>query len=120
MEANQRNVQAKISNLASLSLEEISELDKICLENFEKMKTENDEEFAGLADEHGVSGTSQLDTYGAFTTWLMAEQGFSTADIARVTGWNPGCFVNQFTDITPVKFGKVTEGYAGSFTVIDP
>ena len=115
-----KEVRDKINNLSKLSLEEIAELDKVCLENFEKMKAENPEDFTELADENGVSGTSQLDTYGAFTTWLMKEQGFTTAQIAAVTAWNPGNFVNQFEEITPFKFGKVEEGYVGSFTVIDP
>ena len=59
-----------ISNLSEMTLNQITELDRICLENFEKMKQEDKESFANLADVHGVSGTSQLDTYGAFTTWL--------------------------------------------------
>ena len=113
-------IRKKIGNLAALSLEEITELDRICLENFEKMKDEDKEGFEALADVDGVSGTSQLDTYGAFTTWLMKEQGFTSADVAKVTAWNPGNFVNQFDQFIDAPFGKVAEGYVGSFTVIDP
>ena len=58
-----------------------------------------------------------LDTYGAFTTWLMAEENFSPQDIARVCAYNPGQFANQFTQ---TKYGQIAEGYVGSFTVIDP
>jgi dihydroorotase len=66
-----------------------------------------------------TSGTPQLDTYGAFTTWLMQEQGFSPQDIARIAAENPGAFVNQFHN-DPGKFGRVDVGYYGSVTVIDP
>ena len=71
-----------------------------------------------LADEHGVYGTSQLDTYGAFTSWLMAEQNFNPEQVAKVTAYNPRLFVNQFYT-TPAKFGKIAEGYIASFTVIN-
>jgi dihydroorotase len=114
------DLQQKISRLAELSLEEITELDRVCLQNFEKFKIEDPERFSSLADMDGVSGTSQLDTYGAFTTWLMTEHNFSPAKIARVTAWNPGCFVNQFSELSDYKFGKIAKGYVGSFTVIDP
>lgn len=113
-------VQAKLRDLAKLSLEEIDELDKVCLENFEAMKKEKPRAFSDLADINGVSGTSQLDTYGAFASWLMIEHNFSPAKIARVTAWNPGSFINQFSELSSLKFGKIAKGYAGSFTIIDP
>ena len=112
-------IQKKLSQLSSLSLEEIDELDDICLKNFEELKKNDPDRFSSLADVNGVSGTSQLDTYGAFTSWLMAEQGFTPEQVAQVTAYNPGNFVNQFDHMTPVKFGKITEGYAASFTVIN-
>ncbi len=65
----------------------------------------------------GISGVPHLDTYGAFTTWLMAEHGFKPQDIARVCSYNPGRFVNQFLPKGPC-FGEIRKGYAGSFTVI--
>jgi len=68
----------------------------------------------------GISGVPQLDTYGAFATWLMAEHGFSSGDIARVCAYNPGRFVNEFL---PQSFGKgygsVEPGYVGSLTILD-
>ena len=111
-------IQQKISQLSSMTLEEIVELDRICLENFEELKVKDPERFSGLADDHGVSGTSQLDTYGAFTTWLMDKQDFTPEQVAKVTAYNPGKFVNQF-ETTPAKFGKIAEGYAASFSVIN-
>ena len=69
----------------------------------------------------GVSGVPHLDTYGAFTTWLMAEQGFSAQDIARVCAANPGAFVREF--LPPgcgLGYGRIAEGYMGSLTVLDP
>ncbi len=38
----------------------------------------------------------------------MAEQNFTPEQVAKVTAYNPGLFVNQF-DTTPVKFGKIAE-----------
>lgn len=65
---------------------------------------------------NGTSGTPQLDTYGLVAAWLIAEQGFSPQDVARVTAYNPGNFTNQFVDR---KLGKIAEGYQGSLTVLD-
>ncbi|OGZ01930.1 MAG: amidohydrolase [Candidatus Liptonbacteria bacterium RIFCSPLOWO2_01_FULL_53_13] len=71
--------------------------------------------------QRGISGIPNLDTYGAFTTWLMAKCDFTPMDIARVCAYNPGLFVNQFL---PARFGKgfgrIEAGYAGSLTIIDP
>jgi dihydroorotase len=64
----------------------------------------------------GTSGTPQLDTYGLIAAWLLGENGFSPQDVARVTSYNPGVFLNQFVDR---KFGKIAEGYQGSLTVLD-
>ena len=79
--------------------------------------TKHEKDDNQLAGETGSAGMPHLDTYGNVVTWLMAEQDFSAKDIARVCAYNPGQFVNQFTQ---TKYGKITEGYAGSFTVIDP
>ncbi len=69
----------------------------------------------------GVSGVPHLDTYGDFATWLMAEHGFTPAQIARVCAWNPGRFVNEFL---PRGFGKgygmIAPGYVGSLTILNP
>jgi dihydroorotase len=66
--------------------------------------------------EKGMSGLPHLDTYGPFAAWLMAEHGFTPADIARVCSFNPGKWFNQFS---PIKFGEVKKDYAGSLTVLD-
>ncbi len=69
----------------------------------------------------GASGVPLLDTYGAFTTWLMQEHGFTPGQIARVGAFNPGAFVREFL---PPRFGKgfgrLEPGYAGCLTVLDP
>ena len=68
----------------------------------------------------GASGVPLLDTYGAFATWLMREDGFTPQDIARVCARNPGQFVREFL---PERFGKgyglLAPGYVGSLTVLD-
>ncbi len=69
----------------------------------------------------GVSGVPHLDTYGAFATWLMAEHGFSAAQIARVCAWNPGRFVNEFLPFSMGKgYGVIAPGYVGSLTILNP
>lgn len=64
----------------------------------------------------GISGTSQLDTYGPFVTWLLKEHNFTPEDIIRVCSQNPGNFLNQFVE---GKYGKIEEGYTGSLTILD-
>lgn len=68
----------------------------------------------------GASGVPLLDTYGAFTTWLMREHNFTAQEIARVCAFNPGRFVQEFL---PPGFGKgygrIEPGYVGSVTVLD-
>ena len=66
--------------------------------------------------EKGTSGLPHLDTYGSFTTWLMAEHNFTPEDIARVSSRNPGGFFNEFSE---EKCGEIKEGYTGSLTVIN-
>jgi dihydroorotase len=69
----------------------------------------------------GISGVPHLDTYGAFATWLMAEQGFTSQEIARVCTWNPGQFVREFLPAECGKgFGKIEAGYMGSLTILEP
>jgi dihydroorotase len=66
--------------------------------------------------EKGVSGMPHLDTYGPVASWLMKEHNFTPQEIARVCSFNPGQFMNQFTN---VKYGKIEPGFAGSLTVLD-
>lgn len=68
-------------------------------------------------NEQGISGQPHLDTYAAFTTWLMAEQNFTPERIAAVCSANPGEFVNPFT--SPKKFGRLEPGYVASLTVLN-
>ncbi len=68
----------------------------------------------------GTSGMPHLDTYGPFATWLMREHKFTPSEVARVSAFNPGNFVNPYL---PPKYGKgfcvIEEGYYGSFTIIN-
>jgi dihydroorotase len=64
----------------------------------------------------GTSGTPQLDSYGLVATWLMGEYGFTPQDIARVTSYNPGLFVNKFVKES---YGRIEKGFQGSLTVLN-
>lgn len=64
----------------------------------------------------GATGMPHLDTYGPFVSWLMAEHGFTPADVMRVCSLNPGKFLNDFL---PFRFGKIEPGFIGSLTVLD-
>ena len=84
-------------------------------------------DFKRICCEDGMSGAPWLDTYAPVVTWLMMNENFITQEIARVTAYNPGKFVNPFlkhqfadSDIDFGKgFGKIEEGYVGSLTVIN-
>lgn len=65
----------------------------------------------------GISGQPHLDTYAPFVTWLLKEQGFTPADVARFCCEKPGEFVNPYT--SPKKFGKIEPGYVGSLTILN-
>lgn len=67
--------------------------------------------------QQGAPGLPQLDTYGAFVTWLLKEQDLAPEMVARVCAFNPGKFINNFT---ADKFGLIAEGYVGSLTILDP
>ncbi len=68
----------------------------------------------------GTSGISQLDTYALFVTWLHKKGGISLEKISEICSENPGSFVNEFLPAEYGKgFGKLEEGYCGSFTVLD-
>jgi len=66
--------------------------------------------------ERGMSGQPHLDTYGAFVTWLLVEQGFSPERIAAICSANPGAFVNPYCR---ERYGRLLPGYVGSLTVLD-
>ncbi|PKA17933.1 amidohydrolase family protein [Leptospira haakeii] len=68
----------------------------------------------------GTSGISQLDTYSLFVTWLHRTAGISLEKISEICAENPGDFVAEFLPKEYGKgFGKIEEGYCGSFTVLD-
>ncbi len=66
--------------------------------------------------ERGVSGQPHLDTYGAFVTWLLVDQGVSPERVAALCSANPGAFVNPYQK---EKHGRLLPGYVGSLTVLD-
>ncbi len=65
----------------------------------------------------GISGQPHLDTYGPFVTWLIGEQGFSPAQVARFCCVNPGEFVNPYT--APQRYGRIAPGYTAALTVLN-
>jgi dihydroorotase len=65
----------------------------------------------------GISGQPHLDTYGAFVTWLIADQAFRPEQVATFCSANPGKFVNPYT--APRKFGRIEQGYVASLTVLN-
>lgn len=68
----------------------------------------------------GISGISQLDTYGLFVTHMIKNLGVDIHTIARICATNPGNFVNEYL---PQKYGKgfghISPGYAANFTVLN-
>ncbi len=64
----------------------------------------------------GISGMPHLDTYGAFTTWLIKEHSFTLEDILRISAFNPANFINNFSD---EKYGEIKSGFVGSLTILD-
>ncbi len=87
-------------------------------DNYKQLLVEDIDLCRELCCKNGTSGTPQLDTYAVFATWLIAEHGFTLQDIARVCCENPGNFVTEFYS-GPGKFGKIAQGYYGSFTIMN-
>ncbi len=81
--------------------------------------------YLATCEENNHSGAPWLDTYALVCAWLMKEHGFSAKDIARVTAYYPGQFLNphlkkQFPKQKWGKgFGKIEKGYVASFTVLN-
>ena len=77
----------------------------------------------------GMSGLPGLDTYAAFVTWLILDQGVTPQIIARVASENPGNFFNQFLPALSKKsdgyqkfglgMGHLKVGFSASFTVLN-
>ena len=62
----------------------------------------------------GVSGVTQLDTFGAFLFWLM-EEGFDLPTLQRACAEVPGRFLGRYL---PHRYGKIEPGFVGSLTVL--
>lgn len=75
--------------------------------------------------ENNHSGAPWLDTYALVATWLMREHKFTPQDIARVSAYHPGTFVNPHLkrQFPKKKFGKgfgdIKKGFMGSLTVLN-
>lgn len=79
--------------------------------------------------EHGTSGLTGLDSYGAFVTWLLVNQKFRPETIALMCCENPGTFVNQFLpSLSPwhapyktlgLGFGFCRPGFVANVTVLN-
>ncbi len=74
---------------------------------------------------NGHSGAPWLDTYALVCTWLMKEHKFTAQDIARVSAFHPGQFVNRYLKRQFAKknfgkgFGEIKKGFMGSLTVLN-
>lgn len=68
----------------------------------------------------GMSGISQLDTYGLFVTYMINNLNIPLQIIAKICSKNPGDFVAPYL---PAKFGKgfgeIKEGYAANFSILN-
>ena len=89
------------------------------------LREDKPELFKTTCCENGMSGAPWLDVYAPMVVELMKKHNFTSKDIARVTAYNPGNFVNQFLGNQFKNknfgkgFGKIEKGYVGSLTVIN-
>lgn len=77
----------------------------------------------------GMSGLTGLDTFGAFTTWLMLEKNVDPKMVAKIAAENPGEFYNRFhrawlkdspyQKVKGLGLGQIEKGYSASFTLLD-
>lgn len=90
-----------------------------------EIKRRDEKLFLATCCENNHSGAPWLDTYALVCTWLMREHGFTAQDIARVSSYMPGTFVNphlkkQFPGKKFGKgFGELKKGFMGSLTVLN-
>lgn len=90
-----------------------------------EIKRRDERLFLDACCENNHSGAPWLDTYALVACWLMREHRFSARDIARVSAYMPGKFVNphlkkQFKDRKFGKgFGRIQKGFMGSLTVLN-
>ena len=89
------------------------------------IRAKDEKLYLATCEENGHSGAPWLDTYALVCAWLMREHKFSAQDIARVSAYMPGKFVNphlkrQFPKKKFGKgFGEIKKGFMGSLTVLD-
>lgn len=89
-------------------------------EAYKRLLIENPVECKSICCQNGMSGDPWLDTYSYVALYLMSEHNFKPEDIARVTGKNPGNFVNQFLkDKSNNGFGEIKENFLGCLTVLN-
>ena len=99
--------------------------DRSLIEIAQTIKQRNIDEFHTTCCENNMSGSPWLDNYAHVVGHLMSQHNFTAQDIARVTGYNPGRFVNQFLGSQyegmnfGKGFGKIEKGYMGNLTIID-
>lgn len=90
-----------------------------------KIKNENPSVYYETCKEDGMSGAPWLDVYALVCAHLMNKYNFTSQDIARVSSYNPGKFVNlhlkqQFLQKEYGKgFGRIERGFVGSFTILN-
>ncbi|MBV9159215.1 MAG: amidohydrolase family protein [Candidatus Kaiserbacteria bacterium] len=91
----------------------------------ELLREKDEARFLATCVENNHSGAPWLDTYALVCAWLMREHTFTPQDIARVSAYNPGRFVNphlkkQFPKKKFGKgFGEIKKGFMGSLTVLN-
>ncbi len=91
----------------------------------EIIKSQNKKLYLQTCKQNGMSGAPWLDTYALVAVHLMKKHKFTPQDIARVTAYNPGRFVNPYLKRQFPKqnfgkgFGLIEKGYIGSLTVLN-
>lgn len=99
--------------------------DKTNTEIADAIRVRDPKLFLKTCTENNTSGAPWLDTYALVATWLMKEHGFKPQDIARVTAYSPGKFVNPFLKRQFPKarmgkgFGEIKKDFVGSLTVLN-
>lgn len=88
------------------------------------VKATDQQAYLDTCCENGHSGAPWLDVYGQVCAWLIVRHGFTPQEIARVTGYNPGKFINKYLKQQyPNRnfgkgFGVFEDGYYGSATIL--
>jgi dihydroorotase len=94
----------------------------------EEVKKKDEKLFLDTCVLNNTSGAPWLDTYALVCAWLMREHKFTAQDIARVSSYHPGAFVNPYLKRQFAKqtknywgkgFGEIKKGFVGSLTVLN-